>query len=277
MAIALRGFFMVIRYLITRLLPSSRCSGGLFWLGCVIAVPGLLGLSPAAGAEQARVAVAANFAAPIKAITAAFEKDSIHTIQLSIGSSGKLFAQIQNGAPYDVMLSADSTKPEKLVQSGLAVAESRFTYAIGRLVLWHTHNLQAKRLLETGNYSRLAIANPRLAPYGKAARETLKHLNLTDPDKIVSGENISQTYRFVASGNADLGFVALSQVIVDAQVPEGAWVVPKSMHSPIRQDAVILQHGKANAAAQALMDFLKSEQAISIIRQFGYDVDIEEP
>lgn len=233
----------------------------------------LIILSTPAMAEQTRVAVAANFASPIKAIVAAFEKASPHTVQLSLGSSGKLFAQIQNGAPYDILLSADSSKPDKLIQSGLAVADSRFTYAIGRLVLWHTHNLQAKQLLETGNYTRLAIANPRLAPYGKAARETLKQLNLFDQDRLVSGENISQTYRFVVSGNADMGLVALSQVIVDGNIPEGAWLVPKSMHSPIRQDAVLLEQGRANEAALALMAFLRTEQAIGIIRQYGYDVD----
>lgn len=269
MAIAVQGFLIGIFmfFLLCNRLSSIRLGRSGLALALAAIIPGM------AVAEEARVAVAANFASPIKAIVAAFEKDSIHTIQLSIGSSGKLFAQIQNGAPYDILLSADTTKPDKLVQSNLAIADSRFTYAIGRLVLWHTHNLQAKQLLETGNYTRLAIANPRLAPYGRAARETLKQLELFDQEKIVSGENISQTYRYVASGNADMGLVALSQVIVDGQLPEGAWLVPKSLHTPIRQDAVLLDHGKANEAAMALLEYLRSEQAVSIIRQYGYDVD----
>lgn len=233
-------------------------------------------LAMPAAAEQTRIAVAANFAGPIRAIVSTFEQESGHKVQISIGSSGKLFAQIQNGAPYDILLSADSTKPAKLLQSGHAISGSRFTYASGRLVLWHTHNQPAKALLDSGNFSHLAIANPRLAPYGKAARETLKHLDLQIADKLVTGENISQTYHFVVSGNAELGLVALSQVIKEGKVPEGAWVVPKSYYSPIRQDAVLLAHGQANAAAKALLAFLKNEPATTIIRQFGYDVEESE-
>lgn len=228
--------------------------------------------SPSAIAEQARIAVAGNFAKPMQAITIAFEQATGHSLQVSSGSSGKLFAQIYNGAPFDVMLSADTAKPAQLIAEGLAVAGSDFTYARGRLVLWQPDNKDAKQQLEDGNFQRLAIANPRLAPYGQAAREVLDSLHLPGKQSLVIGENIAQAYQFVATGNADLGFVALSQVINNGQVPDGAWLVPASLHTSILQDAVLLQHGATNKAAQALMEFLRSDRAITIIRQYGYDV-----
>lgn len=233
----------------------------------------LIFASACANADQARVAVAGNFARPMQSITAAFEQATGHTLQLSLGSSGKLYAQIHNGAPFDVMLSADTAKPEQLVRAGQAVANSQFTYAIGRLVLWQPLGQDAKALLESGNFSRLAIANPRLAPYGTAARETLDALHLPSSGKLITGENIGQTYQFVASGNASLGFVALSQVIDAGHLPQGAWLVPSSLHAPIRQDAVLLQHGVSNKAAKALLEFLRGDTAITIIRQYGYDVE----
>ena len=235
-------------------------------------------LAGAAPAEDVQVAVAANFTAPMQAIAAAFEKDTGHKAQLAFGSSGKFYAQIKNGAPFQVFLSADDEKPARLEQEGLAVAGTRFTYAIGQLALWSAKEgvVDSKgEVLKKGNYAHLAIANPKLAPYGAAAIEVLKHLGLleTVQPKLVQGENIAQAWQFVASGNAELGFVALSQVTKDGKLTQGsAWIVPASLHAPIRQDAVMLATGKGNPAASALMAYLKSDTAKTIIRSFGYGV-----
>ena len=228
-----------------------------------------------AEAGEVRVAVAANFAAPIKTIAEVFEKETGTKIQISLGSSGKLFAQIQNGAPFDVFLSADNIKPATLIANGYAVKNSEFTYALGTLVLWSRDTRNTKHVLESSDYRKLAIANPRLAPYGLAAMETLEHLNLTvdTKNKLVQGENIAQTYQFVASGNADLGFVALSQVIQDGKAPPQSWVVPSELHSPIRQDAALLMRGKANQEAIAFLHFLRSKTAAAIIRRYGYGLE----
>ena len=229
-----------------------------------------------AAADEVQVAVAANFTAPMQAIAAAFEKDTGHQARLAFGSSGKFHAQIKNGAPFEVLLSADDATPAQLEREGLAVPGTRFTYAIGQLVLWSAN---ARRVdsqgvaLKQGNYAHLAIANPKLAPYGAAAIEALQHLGLLNAVqvKLVQGENIAQTYQFVASGNAELGFVALSQVIRDGKLVSGsAWIVPASLHAPIRQDAVILANGKGKRAAAALMNYLKSDKAKAVIRAFGY-------
>ncbi len=234
----------------------------------------LLGLSCSvySSAESTRIAVAANFAAPMEAIVHAFEAQSDHRVSVSFGSSGKLFAQVHNGAPFDAFLSADSSKPEALIDAGMALADSRFTYAIGTLALFAGDGSDARARLQTGDYNKLAIANPRLAPYGAAAVETLQHLGLGDSAraKLVTGENISQTWQFVYSGNAALGFVALSQLIKDGSVPGGTWVVPGEMHTPIRQDAVLLTRGRQNPATVALLDFLQSDAANSIIQHYGY-------
>lgn len=221
---------------------------------------------------QTRVAVAANFTAPMMAITSLFEQSSGHQVSLAFGSSGQLFAQIQNGAPFDVFLSADTVKPIKLIHTGRAVPGSCFTYAVGRLALWSGRNRNAKALLENNHYNRLAMANPRLAPYGEAARQTLKALGLQNAARIVTGENIAQTYQFVATGNADIGFVALSQILNHGRLPDGAWVVPTRLYTPIQQNAVLLVHGASNEAAKALIEFLHSESALKIIRRYGYDV-----
>lgn len=226
-----------------------------------------------AAAEQTVVAVAANFAQPMQVIAAEFEQHSGHAVKLSIGSSGKLYAQIQHGAPFHVFLSADAAKPEQLIALGKAVTGSQFTYAVGKLALWHRDNGPAREVLESGDYRRLAIANPRLAPYGLAAVQSLQQLGIDAGDRLVTGENISQAYRFVASGNADLGFVALSQIITGGKIPDGAWLVPASLHAPIRQDAVLLERGQSSAVAHALLKFLQSDTAVAIIRQYGYDVD----
>jgi molybdate transport system substrate-binding protein len=227
-------------------------------------------------AAEVQVAVAANFAAPMQAIAESFEKDTGHKARLAFGSTGKFYAQIQNGAPFDVMLAADDATPAKLIQEGAADAASRFTYAIGCLVLWSAKPgfVDANgEVLRRGRYGKLALANPRTAPYGKAAIETLTRLGLlaTAQPTFVQGENIAQTFQFVSTGNAELGFVALSQVIRDGRVQQGsAWIVPAEMHAPIRQDAVLLSRGRGNAAAQALLVYLKNDKAKKVIRSFGY-------
>ena len=225
-------------------------------------------------AGQVSVAVAANFTAPMQLIGERFEAQSGHHLQLTFASSGKIVAQIQNGAPFDVFLSADTAKPAALIEQQQAVAASRFTYAVGTLALWSADaGKNAKRVLDNGQFNKLAIANPRLAPYGEAAVQALQKLGLekTVQPRLVMGENIAQTYQFVATGNADIGFVALSQIIKDGKAPANAWIVPAAMHSPIQQDAVILKHGESNKAAAALMQFLhRDPEALAIIHQFGY-------
>lgn len=231
-----------------------------------------------ASAAEVSVAVASNFTAPMQQIAAQFEKDTGHKAQLAFGSSGKFYAQIKNGAPFQVFLSADDEKPAALVQDGLAVASSRFTYAVGRLVLWSAKPayIDAKgEVLKQGSFKRLAIANPKTAPYGAAAIEVLTHMGLLaaiEP-KFVQGENIAQTQQFINTGNAELGFIALSQVMQNGQLTGGsAWQVPVALHSPIRQDAVLLIKGQSNPAAAALLNFLKGDKARAIIRSYGYDL-----
>jgi molybdate transport system substrate-binding protein len=237
-----------------------------------------LGLPMSLRAAEVQVAVAANFTAPMRAIAAAFEQDTGHKALLAFGSSGKFYAQIRNGAPFQVFLSADDEKPARLEQAGMAVAGTRFTYAIGQLALWSAkagYVDNKGEVLKQGAYAHLAIANPKLAPYGAAAIEVLKNLGLleTVQPRLVQGENIAQTYQFVASGNAELGFVALSQVTRDGKLTQGsAWIVPAHLHAPIRQDAVILANGKDNAAASALMAYLKSDKAKAVIRAYGYGI-----
>lgn len=233
---------------------------------------------PAAHAGEATVAVAANFAAPMQQIAAEFEKDSGHKVSLSFAGTGKFYAQIRNGAPFQVLLAADDETPARLEQEGMGVAGSRFTYAIGRLVLWSARPgfVDSKgAVLNTGRFNKLALANPRLAPYGLAATETLTRLGLLAglQPRFVQGENIAQTWQFVSTGNADLGFVALSQVMKDGVIGSGsAWLVPDSLHAPIRQDALLLTRGKGQPAAEALVKYLKSDKARVIIKSYGYDL-----
>jgi molybdate transport system substrate-binding protein len=236
----------------------------------------LAGSSPAAQADEVLVAVAANFAAPMKLIAADFEQASGHKAQLAFGASGGFYAQIKNGAPFQVLLSADDETPAKLVQEGLADASSRFTYAIGSLVLWSARPgfVDGRGdILRTTSYAKLALANPRTAPYGRAAVEALTSLGLLGAleARFVQGENIAQTYQFVMTGNAELGFVALSQVWKDGALTGGsAWLVPAELHQPIRQDAVRLTAARGNVAALALLQYLQSDKAKAIIRAFGY-------
>ncbi len=232
----------------------------------------------AAHAGETTVAVAANFAAPMQQIAAEFEKDSGHKVSLSFGGTGKFYAQIRNGAPFQVLLAADDETPARLEQEGMGVAGSRYTYAIGRLVLWSARPgfVDSKgAVLNTGRFNKLALANPKLAPYGLAAIETLTRLGLLASlqPRFVQGENIAQAWQFVSTGNADLGFVALSQVMKDGVIGGGsAWLVPDSLHGPIRQDALLLARGKGQPAAEALLNYLKSNKARAIIKSYGYDL-----
>lgn len=233
-------------------------------------------LAGAAHADTVSVAVAANFTAPMQKIAAEFAKDTGHKAELSFGATGKFYAQISNGAPFGVLLAADDTTPAKIAREGKGVADSRFTYAVGKLVLWSKQDgyVDAQgAVLKTGKFQHVAIANPKLAPYGLAAEQTLTQLGLLEQikPKFVQGENIGQTYQFAATGNAELGFVALSQVMEDGKIKSGsAWLVPSSMHEPIRQDAIVLNTAKDNATAKALMDYLRGDKARAIITSYGY-------
>ena len=227
-------------------------------------------------AETVSVAVASNFIAPMQQIAAQFAQDTGHKAELSFGATGKFYAQINHGAPFDILLSADESTPQKLATQGQADAASRFTYAIGQLALWSQdeHMIDgSSQVLTANNWNHIAVANPKLAPYGAAALQTLNKLGLTNSvtPKMVQGENIGQTYQFVASGNAPLGFVALSQIMQNGRITSGsAWLVPSCMHAPIRQDAIMLRKAQTNPAAQAFMDYLKSEKARTIITSYGY-------
>ncbi len=229
-------------------------------------------------AGEVRVAVASNFAAPMERIVAQFEKDSGHKVNVSLGSSGKFYAQIKGGAPFDVLLAADEVIPKQLQQEKMAVEGSRFTYAIGRLVLWSAQPgfVDANAtVLNNGNFNKLAIADPKLAPYGMAAKETLEKLVMWNAmqRKLVKGENITQTYQFVATENSELGFIALSQIMRDGKVSAGSWwLVPSEMHKPIRQSAVLLTGAKDKQASKAFLDFLKSAKVVSVIRGYGYEL-----
>jgi molybdate transport system substrate-binding protein len=232
----------------------------------------------AASADEIQVAVAANFTAPMQKIAADFEKDTGHKAMLAFGATGKFYAQIKNGAPFEILLAADDETPAKLEKEGAAVAGSRFTYAIGKLVLWSAKPgfVDDKgEVLKSGNFTHVSLANPKLAPYGAAAVEALTALKLLDAvqPKFVQAENISQAYQFVATGNAELGFVALSQVMKDGKIAEGsAWIVPGSLYQPIRQDAVVLDKGRNKPAAEALMKYLKGDKARAVIKSYGYDI-----
>ncbi|WP_346840005.1 molybdate ABC transporter substrate-binding protein [Microbulbifer sp. SAOS-129_SWC] len=229
-----------------------------------------------ARAGEVTVAVASNFTAPMKEIAAAFERESGHRVKLVFGSSGKFYAQIRNGAPFQVFFSADRAKPRTLDADGLAVPGSRFTYAVGSLALWSPQAGRVRdgaALLQSGDFGKLALANPRLAPYGTAALEVLRslHLQAATRSHWVQGENIAQTFQFVASGNADLGFVALSQIQHGGRIERGsAWIVPASLYQPIRQDAVLLPAGADSAAARSLLRFVRGKHAAAIIESYGY-------
>lgn len=246
-----------------------------------IAAPVALVLGLSAGVPDARAgetlaAVAANFTAAANEIGEAFTKATGHTVKYSFGATGQLYTQITQGAPFEVFLSADAERPAQAVKEGFAVSDTLSTYAIGKLVLWSADPAVVDAegaVLKNGSFEKIALANPAAAPYGAAAIETLKALGLYDAlePKIVQGNNISQTHQFIASGSAQLGFVALAQII--AEDKGSKWVVPETMYTPIRQDVVLLNTGKDSEAARAYLSFLKSPEALAIIKRYGYGTD----
>lgn len=227
-------------------------------------------------AAEARVAVAANFAEPMKAVAVLLQQTTGHTLKVSTGGSGALYTQIRNGAPFDVFLSADDERPALLERDGQAQPGTRFTYATGQLVLWSARAGRVDdqgAVLKSADLGRVAFANPKTAPYGAAALQALDRLGLRAAltSRLVQGESIGQAFNFVKTGNADVGFVALSQVLEGGQLREGSmWVVPQTYHDPIRQDAVLLRRGADNAAARALLQLLQSPKGRDLIRSFGY-------
>lgn len=244
-------------------------------LACTLCA--LFVVSAGANADELPIAVAANFTAPLKQIAADFEKETGHKLVPAFGSTGKFYAQIKAGAPFAVLLAADDETPARLEKEGDGVAGSRFTYAIGKLVLWSKKEGYVDdkgEVLKKNMFQHLSLANPRLAPYGAAGVDTLRALGMLDAvqPKFVTAENISQAWQFVATGNAELGFVALSQVIRDGKISEGSgWIVPASLYQPIRQDAILLTKGKDKAAAEALLKYLRGEKARAVMKTYGYE------
>jgi len=234
-----------------------------------------------AKAEEVTVAVAANFTAPMQKIAQAFEQDTGHKAKLVFGSTGKFYAQIKNGAPFAVLLSADVETPARLEQEGAAVAGTRFTYAVGRLALWSKNpalvdnkgQVLLSNTTDKNSFKKLAIADPKLAPYGTAAMEVLDRMGALAKvrPKLVQGDSIGQAFQFVMTENAELGFVAYSQISTDGRITQGsAWVVPQNLYTPLRQDAALLSLGKDNAAALALIKYMRTDRAKTIIRTSGY-------
>ena len=247
-------------------------------LACAL---GALGAAPVPGARaaEALIAVAANFSEAIEELESRFEAGSAHRLRTAFGSTGRLYAQIVNGAPYDVLLAADREHPRRLEERGLGVAGSRFTYATGRLALWSADPRRAQAgagALASGGFRTIAISNPALAPYGAAAHQVLEALGLKERlrGRIVTGQNVGQTHAMVATRNAELGFVALSLVLARGGGAAGShWEVPAELHDPIRQDAVLLVRGAENPAARAFIDFLRGPEARALIARHGYRVD----
>ncbi|MCL1960900.1 MAG: molybdate ABC transporter substrate-binding protein [Desulfovibrionaceae bacterium] len=244
----------------------------------LIAFAAALALPWSVRAGEINVAVAANFAEPAKALAAIFEKTTGHTAKLSFGATGTFYAQIRNGAPFDVFLAADAERPALLEKEGSALPGSRFTYATGQLALWSAKpglvDNQGK-VLKSGGFNKLAIANPKNAPYGAAAMQAMERLGLQAAlqPKLVTGESIGQAYSFIATGNAELGFVALSQVLEGGRLKSGSmWIVPERLHAPIVQDAVALKRAQGNPAAQAWLDLLRSPNTKELIRSYGYSM-----
>ena len=250
--------------------PAARLIQRLLTLAAACAA------SVAVHAETVNIAVAASFTEPAKALAAVFQKTTGHTAQLSFGATGAFYSQIKNGAPFDVLMAADDERPQRLEKEGDTVPGSRFTYATGQLVLWSAkpgYVDDKGAVLKANQFNKLAVANPKNAPYGAAAMQAMGRLGVAETLKplFVQGENISQTQQFVSTGAADLGFVAYSQVIRNGAIGNGSgWLVPENLYDPIRQDAVILARGKDKPAAAALLAFLKSEKAKDVIRSFGY-------
>jgi molybdate transport system substrate-binding protein len=227
-------------------------------------------------ADQATVAVAANFVSTFREIAVEFETATGHSLRVAAGSSGNFYSQIKNGAPFDVFFSADMEHPKLLEDEGLGVKDFRFTYAVGRLVLWSPdpNLVKGEETLRSKPFKRLAIANPKTAPYGVAAVQAMKKLGMweTLQPRIVMGENLGQTMGFIESGNADLGFVALSQILDPKIKGQGSrWNVPDDLHEPIKQDVILLAKGKGNPAAIALLEFVRSPKTRAILTRYGYE------
>ncbi|WP_413699040.1 molybdate ABC transporter substrate-binding protein [Psychromonas sp. KJ10-10] len=230
-------------------------------------------------AGDINVAVAGNFFKPLKVLISKFELQTGHRVLVSVGSTGKLYAQISNGAPFDLFLATDQTRPSKLIEQKLAVKNSQFTYAKGKLVLWSSENnlidSQGDRLLSS-DLIHLAIANPDIAPYGEQAVQVLKNLNIYQKlsNKLVLGQNVGQVFQYVSSGNIKQGIIPLSQVTMDGKINSGsAWIIPSSLYHPIQQDAVLLNKGKKNPIAESFLNYLKTPEALQIISSFGYEVE----
>lgn len=228
--------------------------------------------------EEIIIASASNFSAAMKDMANQFEKETGHKVKLVFGSSGKFYAQINHGAPFHAFFSADQDKPIALEKSGMIVPNSRFTYAIGRLALWspiENLELDEKRLINN-HYRNLAVANPKLAPYGKAAVEVLQHFDLIakTQSKWVKGENVAQTFQFVSTGNVELGFIALSQIMINGRLAKGsAWIIPSQLHRAIRQDAVLLLEGKNSQATKDFLSYVTSENSKKFLNSYGYTSD----
>ena len=243
----------------------------------LLALTAALAFTTLARADVVQVAVAANFTAPARALAEVFARTTGHEARLSFGATGAFYTQIKNGAPFDVLLAADDERPARLEKEGDTVAGSRFTYATGQLVLWSAKPGfvdDQGAVLKGGHFGKIAIANPKNAPYGAAAVEAMEKLGLaaTLQPKLVTGESIGQTYNFIATGNAELGFVALAQVLEGGKLKSGSmWVVPAQYHAPIIQDAVILNRAASNPAAKAWMELLKTPQSKALIRSYGYE------
>jgi len=235
---------------------------------------------PGAWADEVRVAVASNFLLPVKELSREFEKTTANKVVVISASTGKLYAQIKQGAPYDVLLAADSLRPELLEKEGIGVPGSRFTYAVGRLALWSADTTlflkNDLQVLNQNNFRYLAIANPKTAPYGKAAEQVLRKKGFWDQlqTRLVRGENISQTFQFLVTGNADIGFIALSQLRRNqGQLNGYSWTVPSEWHDPIRQQAILLKRAKTNKAAREFLNFIKSNRVQKIIESYGYSLE----
>lgn len=224
-------------------------------------------------AGEVQLAVAANFATPIEEVNKLFTAKTGHTVKVSLGATGQLYSQIQNGAPFQILFAADKERPEKLVKEGKAVEKSLFVYSIGKLILWSTKLKKLdQKVLESGEFIHLAIASPKAAPYGEAAKQAMTKLGLWDKlqDKIVQGDSITQAYQFIATGNAELGFIALSQYQTK---PEGAyWLVPQNLYQPLEQSAVLLKSAEKDEAALAYLEFFKTKEIRQLIGKFGYGV-----
>ena len=243
----------------------------------LLALTAALAFTTLARADVVQVAVAANFTAPARALAEVFARTTGHEARLSFGATGAFYTQIKNGAPFDVLLAADDERPARLEKEGDTVAGSRFTYATGQLVLWSAKPGLVDdegAVLKHGQFGKIAIANPKNAPYGAAAVEAMNKLGLaaTLQPKLVTGESIGQTFNFIATGNAELGFVALAQVLDGGKLKSGSmWVVPAQYHAPIIQDAVILKRAANNPAAKAWLELLKTPQSKALIRSYGYE------